>query len=115
MQVKLPTPATLRKYGLTESDYVSLWDEQGGCCPLCGRAFSDEVRPVIDHLHVRLWKRMPSDKRKKFVRGLLCIYDNRRMLPKGMTLEKAERVVAYLKRFKESPASPQPPATEGQS
>lgn len=98
----MPTKATLRKYGLTEDDYAHLLEKQMNRCPICEREFSDKVRPVIDHVHVPKYKKKSPDERKKFVRGLLCIYDNRRMLPKGMTLQRARNIVAYLEKFERS-------------
>lgn len=47
----------LRKYGLTEVEYLSMVNVQEGCCLIC----KEETNLVIDHCHV-------TDK----VRGLLC-------------------------------------------
>jgi hypothetical protein len=41
---------------------------------------------------------LPSEK-KLYVRGLLCGYCNLRLLPKGMTAEKAERIHNYLSEW----------------
>lgn len=98
-KIRLPTKATLRKYGLSQDDFVHLWERQQGQCPICHRLFDEKVRAVIDHLHAPRWKKMPPDKRKRYVRGLLCLYDNRRMLPKGMTLQRARNIVLYLEKF----------------
>lgn len=100
--IRLPTSATLKKYGLSADDYVSIWERQKGECPICERKFDEKVRAVIDHLHVPRYKKMSPDRRKKFVRGLVCIYDNRRMLPKGMTLQKAKNIVLYLQLFRDA-------------
>ena len=48
---------TLRQYGLNESTYNDMFDEQGGKCKICSR----ELPLVVDHCH-------ESDR----IRGLLC-------------------------------------------
>lgn len=48
------------KYGLTESEYLDMFDEQGNKCAICSTSF-DEVRACVDHSH-------ETGK----VRGLLC-------------------------------------------
>lgn len=94
--MKLPRPATLKKYGLSNEDWIELVQLQNGVCPICERPL---VKPVVDHLHARNWKRMPAEKRKKFIRGVPCNYCNRRRLARGMTLQIARNIVAYLERF----------------
>lgn len=93
----LPTKATLKKYGLTSYDWAVIYNSQNGCCPICGREFSEKVQPVIDHFHVPRYKTRKD--KKKWVRGLLCRYDNQRMLPKGMNLIRARNIVVYLEGF----------------
>jgi hypothetical protein len=57
----IPPKARLAFYGLTEEQYVELWEQCGGRCPLCGRKFARHRPACIDHDH-RTWE----------VRGLLC-------------------------------------------
>ena len=94
--MKLPTSITLRKYGLSEEDYIELYNLGGGICPICKRPLD---KPVIDHIHTRNWKKMKPEKRKMFVRGIPCNYCNRRRLARGMTLEIARNIVDYLEQF----------------
>lgn len=94
-----PAPSTLKRYGLTLEDWMTLYERQEHRCPICGRLFDETVKPCIDHLHVPRWKKLKPEERKKYVRGLLCIYDNQRILPKGMTLQKAMNLVVYLQEF----------------
>lgn len=58
-------------------------------------------RLVIDHEHVFGWKRMPPEERRLYVRGLLCFFCNHYYLARGLTVDKAENVVRYLKRYAE--------------
>ncbi len=94
--LKLPKPATLKRYGMTEADFLELAASQNNCCFICEKEFESLC---IDHEHVKGWKKMPPSERKKYVRGLVCIYDNFRLLPKGMTLAKARRIIKYLERY----------------
>ena len=95
-----PSPAvrTLRKYGLTEHDFRMRVIHQGGVCAICGQV---PTRWVVDHEHKRGWKRMPAEKRVRYVRGLLCWRCNYFFMAKGITVERAQNVVRYLQEFKE--------------
>lgn len=92
----VPRPATLKKYGLSEKEWIDLYLTNSGNCPICERPME---KPVIDHIHVRNWRRMSGDQRKKYVRGVCCNYCNRRRLARGMTLEIAKNIVEYLEKF----------------
>jgi DNA-directed RNA polymerase subunit RPC12/RpoP len=94
--IKEPRPATLAKYGLSLNEWKEIITTQWYLCPICKRTLQT---PVIDHLHVRNWRKMKSERRKQFVRGIPCNYCNRRRLAKGMNLEIARNIVEYLERF----------------
>lgn len=94
--IKEPRPATLKKYGLSLNDWKNILAEQGYLCPVCKRVLQS---PVIDHLHIRNWKKMVLEKRKKYIRGIPCNYCNRRRLARGMNLEIAKNIVTYLTDF----------------
>lgn len=99
-----PTDATLKKYGLSYGDWLALLATQDFKCGVCGKVPSQskkdgKVRLVIDHEHVRGWKAMPPEERKLYVRGLTCWYCNHAYLGRGITVEKAEGVVRYLKAY----------------
>lgn len=94
----MPSNATLRKYGLSAAEWQSIYDGQNGLCPICEKPLT---RACVDHKHVRGWKTMPPDERKKFVRGLLCFICNFRILTRGVTVEKLERAAAYLRKYEE--------------
>ena len=97
--LKLPLPVTLKKYGLTEQDYIQIWVSQNGECPICGNPLSK--RTNIDHFHVRGWKKLPADERKKYVRGILCFFCNKYYLGRSINVDKAKRVVKYLEQFED--------------
>jgi hypothetical protein len=92
----LPSLATLRKYGLSLQDWQEMYNLQDGKCFICEREME---RPCVDHFHIRNWRHMKAEKRKLYVRGLLCVYCNRRLLGRGMNLQRARRIVIYLERF----------------
>lgn len=57
-------------YGITLDDYNRMFEEQRGCCAICGRHQSDFVYALgVDHNH--------NKKGKDAVRGLLCSVCNR--------------------------------------
>ena len=90
-----PTPATLRRYGLTAADWLAILDRQGGVCAVCERV-PESGRFVTDHDHVKGWKRMSPAGRRLHVRGILCGWCNGRHVDRSITLQKARNVVAYL-------------------
>ena len=105
-EIAVPSPPTLKKYGLTEADFVGMLMEQGWQCGVCQKVPSPSKRDgkrrlVIDHEHVRGWKDMPPEQRKLYVRGLTCWFCNHSYLGRGITVEKAEGVVRYLKAYAE--------------
>jgi hypothetical protein len=100
-QVKIPTQNTLKKYGLTEVEWLAILDSQGGVCPICQKV-PMTGRLVTDHLHIKGWKKMPPEMRKKYVRGLLCHFDNHYTLARSVTVDKAKRLVQYLENFEKS-------------
>lgn len=97
-ELKVPTAATLKKYGLDVESWRRIADAQNNVCFVCQKV-PPSGRLHIDHNHVRGWKAMPPHERRKFVRGLLCSHDNRRHLQRGMTVEKAQRIIKYLERY----------------
>ena len=97
--MKLPKPPTLRKYGLTEQDWMDRWLLQGEKCPICQRS---DAPLVIDHEHVRGWKKMPPEKRKLYVRGITCNWCNRWIIGRGakphLLLNGADYLLDYEER-----------------
>ncbi len=96
----MPTPPTLAKYGLSLEDWQAYADRQGRVCAVC-RKLPASGRLCIDHEHVRGWKKMPLDERKTFVRGLVCHQDNHAFLRRGMSVDRALAIAAYLRAFEQ--------------
>jgi len=82
-QLTPPTKATLKSKGITLEMWYNYVDMSDGKCPICEREFTSEFRPVIDHIHVKGFKKMKPEQKQKWVRGLVCRYCNQRRLPKG--------------------------------
>ena len=52
----------MQRYGITKEEYLSMFQEQEGCCKICSASQLDLKRPlVVDHCHSSMK-----------VRGLLC-------------------------------------------
>jgi hypothetical protein len=92
----VPTKATLARYGITADEWRAMYASQNGRCAACARAVD---KLVVDHEHVRGWKQMPADRRRLYVRGLLCIRCNWRFLPVGLTGAIAGRIATYLAAY----------------
>ncbi len=90
-----PTPGTLKRYGLTEELWWEIWQAQGSRCAICHRV-PLSGRTVIDHRHVKGWKKLPPASRLLYVRGILCFLCNGKCVSKHVTLAKAVATVAYL-------------------
>jgi hypothetical protein len=106
MPVKTPSEATLKKYGLIEAEWQVMADAQGHACFICEKT-PTTGRLVIDHEHVKGWKKMPPEQRKLYVRGLLCWVCNHYYVGRGISIAKAEKVVKYLSDYAQRrPATP---------
>lgn len=100
-----PKPKTVARYGLTIEAWRAILEGQGGVCAVC-KKIPASGRMVTDHEHVKGWKKMPPDERRKYVRGVICNYCNYRRVGRGMSLEIARNVTAYLERYALSPWLP---------
>lgn len=96
--MKIPLPKTLKKYGLTEQDWIMIYHNQGGCCAICGNSLKDK-RANIDHFHRQGWKKIPDEKRKQDIRGLLCWTCNKLIVGRGVNLKRLYKAVEYLEAF----------------
>jgi hypothetical protein len=96
--IKVPTAATLKKYGLTALDWLIMLDDQSWVCPVMG-ATPGTGRFVIDHEHVPGWAKMPPEERKKYVRGLVSWYANHAYVGGGISIERATNVLDFLKNY----------------
>lgn len=104
--IKTPSPATLKKYGLSEAEWREHLERQGGVCYVCEKE-PGTGRLCIDHEHVKGWKKLPPQQRKLFVRGLLCWVCNAHFLFRGMTIRKSTRVTEYLTVYESRKPKPE--------
>lgn len=96
--INTPSKATLKKYGLEEDEWRAILESQNGVCFVCEKEPS-KGRLCIDHEHAKGWKKMPPEKRKLYVRGLLCWVCNHYYLGRGINIPKAKNVVRYLEQY----------------
>jgi hypothetical protein len=103
--VREPSTSTLKKYGVDIDWWRHQWfDVQGGVCAVCGREppLRKDGTPawtVIDHQHVRGFKKMPPEERRKYVRGIVCITCNHFVLTRYGTVAKFLGAAAYIYRY----------------
>lgn len=86
----------LGKYGITESEYQRLAEEQGGQCLLCG------FTPTKRHLDV------DHDHTTGEVRGLLCNPCNRALGRLGDSEQGLQRILSYVRGYSITPAYSEP-------
>lgn len=83
----------LRVYGISLTDYETMFSNQKGCCAICGRHQKDlKVTLCVDHNH-----------QTKVVRGLLCLNCNRML---GLIHESRETLasaIIYLEGYEYVP------------
>lgn len=95
--VRYPQPATLKKYGLSREDFAQMWFRQEGRCAICENPLTGRMN--IDHEHVRGWKKMRPEKRKLYVRGVLCWTCNRLIVGRGVNQYRLGRAFQYLSEY----------------
>lgn len=71
-------------FAITPAEYEAILQEQGGGCGICGKPPRDGKRLAVDHDH-----------QSGFVRGLLCFYDNKRVLG-ARSADVIIRTAAYV-------------------
>ena len=98
--VSVPEKTTLKKYGITQEEWVKILEKQGGVCFIC-KSLSKTGRLVTDHEHVPGYKKKPDKERASKIRGLLCWMCNHYYVGRGITIEKAKNVVSYLENYKQ--------------
>lgn len=96
--IQIPSDATLKKYGLGTLAYSQLIARQNGLCPICGKK-PTTGKMVVDHYHVKGYKKLPPEEKRKYIRGLTCWFCNHSYLGRGITIGKAKNVVKYLEEF----------------
>lgn len=75
-----------RVYGISLAQYQELLKKQGGGCAICGKTPEQEGRSLsVDHDH-----------KSNFIRGLLCSYDNHRIVGRHRDPDLLRRVADYI-------------------
>ena len=92
----MPSLATLKKYGLELSEWQSMYDSQGGLCPICLRPMK---KANVDHFHRIGWKKLEPQERKLYVRQLVCFQCNFKLLWRGVTADRLRRAADYLDKW----------------
>lgn len=85
-----------KTYGLEQLHFDALLIQQSGRCGVCNKPLNKSI--FIDHEHVRGFKKMAPEMKRRFVRGLLCFTCNRYLVAKN-TLATIDLVAAYLKKI----------------
>jgi hypothetical protein len=98
LKPKVPTKITLEKYGLNPELYRLMAECQGNVCYVCQKLPKSE-RLNVDHFHVKGFKKMAPEEKRKHIRGLLCFFCNRYYVGRCITIAKAKRVVEYLEAY----------------
>lgn len=93
-----PAPSTLRKYGLTLAEWRRILKRQKGVCGICGTVPKTQ-KLDIDHDHVRGYRNMKPERKRLYVRGLLCRFCNYRVVRRGMTIERLRNGAKYLEKY----------------
>ncbi len=70
-EVRVPQPATLRRYGLSLDEWREIMERQGWKCAICGNVPASRILH-LDHQHVRGWAKKPPEERKMYLRGAIC-------------------------------------------
>ena len=76
-----------RKFGLTPEQYDTMFEDQKGCCAICGRPQSELKRALaVDH-----------DRKTDRIRGLLCGPCNMSLGGFDHNSERLEKAAAYVR------------------
>jgi hypothetical protein len=79
-------------YGITQDDYNGMFDEQKGCCAICGKHQFEISRALsVDHDH-----------NTGQIRGLLCHTCNSAIGKFYDNIDLLENAITYLKQIKEN-------------
>lgn len=91
-----PSNKTLAKYGITRIEWLKLMEAQGWKCAVC---LKTRATWNTDHEHVPGWAKRPPEERALYVRGILCWWCNRHIVPSNSGSEEAHRVYRYIAEY----------------
>lgn len=107
MNVQVTSDASLKKYGLDSQGWLRILRDQGWVCRIHMEP-SSTGRYVVDHFHAPRYKELSDEDKRSLIRGITCWYCNHAYLGRGITVEKARNVVAYLEEFEARKPNPLP-------
>jgi c-di-GMP-related signal transduction protein len=85
----------IKKYGITLRDYNEKLKQQNEKCWICLKKYD---KLCVDHIHVKDYKKMSNEEKKKYVRGLLCFRCNV-MLSKIERQKEARQVLEGIVKY----------------
>jgi len=94
--IEPPSQSTLMKYGISRMDWLTMLARQGWKCAICRRI---RGRWNIDHEHIPGWSKLAPEERKIYVRGVLCWYCNKEIVPSNLTARDAKNMSTYLAKY----------------
>lgn len=77
-----------KTYGITMEEFDLIWEEQRGVCAICKRPPRAGETFHIDHEH--------AEKGAGPLRGIVCPYDNTRIIGRLKSHERAQALADYL-------------------
>lgn len=92
-------------YGITLKEWENMFEEQHGVCWICG-ALPPSGRLSVDHIHIKGFKSMMAEEKKKYVRALLCYMCNTGLKGFEKTIDgrrnrqSLEGTYRYFQKFK---------------
>lgn len=98
--VIVPKATSLKRYSLTQEEWVEYVKQHNYVCPICLRLPKNK-RLVTDHWHCPGFKKLPKNSKDRYNcwRGNICAKCNMTLLPTWMTLERARNIVKYLEAY----------------
>lgn len=64
-----------KTYGISLKEWYEIYNEQQGVCWIC-KTLPPSGSLSVDHIHIKGFKKMRPEEKKKYVRGLLCFLCN---------------------------------------
>jgi len=92
----------IQTYGITTDDYDRMYEEQGEKCYICKHA-PTTIRFSVDHRHVKGYKKLSSEEKRKEVRGLLCFCCNTiigKLEKYNFSRQRLEEIVKYFLKYR---------------
>ena len=92
-----------KTYGITLLEWEALLESQNGCCAVCKKV---HPRMCVDHIHIKGFKAMLPEEKKKYIRGIACFMCNTGFKSFEKTIDgtrnrqQLEGTYEYFKKFK---------------